>query len=252
MNVKLHTPKSLKTGSGLSSTKQLLLSIIATTISIILTFGTAAVIDHNKKKAAKKVMVMTIIYDFNKTIEFMQEADSILREAKEMQMELATNPELFDSLCVDFPLFMPWVDEDFSETTETIFSTSIETFNTISDVNFINEVSSFYMARHEYKETVLDKMREDIQKHPYRKSLKEMMSISFPNYLCDNWVFLEDMKYSRDRCMEMMKVSEKDMIKFSKKIPREENDLDESGYDLKLIQECDSCNSVIQRVRKKL
>ena len=156
MNVKLHTPKSLKSGSGLSSTKQLLLSIIATTISIILTFGTAAVIDHNKKKAAKKVMVMTIIYDFNKTIEFMQEADSILREAKEMQMELATNPELFDSLCVDFPLFMPWVDEDFSETTETIFSTSIETFNTISDVNFINEVSSFYMARHEYKETVLD------------------------------------------------------------------------------------------------
>ena len=79
-----------------------------------------------------------------------------------------------------------------------------------------------------------------------------MMSISFPNYLCDNWVFLEDMKYSRDRCMEMMKVSEKDMIKFSKKIPREENDLDESGYDLKLIQECDSCNTVIQRVRKKL
>lgn len=42
MNVKLHTPKSLKSGSGMSSLKQLLLSLIATTISIVLTFGTAA------------------------------------------------------------------------------------------------------------------------------------------------------------------------------------------------------------------
>ena len=49
MNVKLHTPKSLKAGSGLSSLKQFVLSLVATTISIVLTFGTAAVIDHKKK-----------------------------------------------------------------------------------------------------------------------------------------------------------------------------------------------------------
>ena len=58
MNVKLHTPKTLKAGSGMTSTKQFLLSLIATTVSIVLTFGTAAVVDHHKKQAAKKEMVI--------------------------------------------------------------------------------------------------------------------------------------------------------------------------------------------------
>ena len=49
MNIKLHTPKSLKTGSGMSTLKQLLMSIVATSISIILTFGTAYFVDKNKK-----------------------------------------------------------------------------------------------------------------------------------------------------------------------------------------------------------
>ena len=50
MNIKLHTPKSLKTGSGMSSMKQFMLSLLATTVSIALTFGTAAIIDYNKNK----------------------------------------------------------------------------------------------------------------------------------------------------------------------------------------------------------
>lgn len=50
MNIKLHTPKSLKTGSGMGTLKQFLLSLIATTVSIVLTFGTAAIIDNNKKQ----------------------------------------------------------------------------------------------------------------------------------------------------------------------------------------------------------
>ena len=61
MNVKLHTPKTLKAGSGMSSAKQFMLSIIATTVSIVLTFGTAAIIDNHKKKAARKEMVMMVI-----------------------------------------------------------------------------------------------------------------------------------------------------------------------------------------------
>ena len=54
MNIKLHTPKSLKMGSGMSTAKQLLLTIVATSISIALTFGTAANIDSNKKEKEKR------------------------------------------------------------------------------------------------------------------------------------------------------------------------------------------------------
>ena len=53
MNIKLHTPKSLKAGSGMATLKQFLLSLIATTVSIVLTFGTAAIIDNNKKQKEK-------------------------------------------------------------------------------------------------------------------------------------------------------------------------------------------------------
>lgn len=61
MNVKLHTPSTLKSGSGIATAKQFLLSLIATIISIVLTFGTTAIIDYNKKQSAKKEMVMMVI-----------------------------------------------------------------------------------------------------------------------------------------------------------------------------------------------
>ena len=78
MNVKLHTPKSMKMGSGLSSAKQFFLSLLATTISIVLTFGTAGIIDHHKKVSAKKEMVMMVLNDFDKTIDVVQKADTSL------------------------------------------------------------------------------------------------------------------------------------------------------------------------------
>ena len=60
MNIKLHTPKSLKAGSGMSSLKQFLLSLLATIVSIALTFGTAAIIDYNKKQKEKREIVMMV------------------------------------------------------------------------------------------------------------------------------------------------------------------------------------------------
>lgn len=254
MRIKLHTPKSLKSGSGMASAKQFLLSIIATTISIVLTFGTAAIIDHYKKEAAKKEMVMMIISDIDQTLKTIQTADSALREFKRLQMKLTTNPELFDCLRDSFPTLSEWVLEDFSKTTETIFTTSIETFNTLGDVNFVNEVSSFYMARRQYKEDVLDMLLEDIQKFPFRHSLKALMNISFPEYYCDNWMYLEELKDSRDRCMQMMDVSEKDMIKFSNKhrLKKDNSNDDEDEITIKMFEESDSCNAIIEQVKKNL
>ena len=57
MNIKLHTPKSLANGSGLATVKQFLLSLVATTISIVLTFGTAYFVDKHKKESQKREMV---------------------------------------------------------------------------------------------------------------------------------------------------------------------------------------------------
>ncbi len=215
MNVKLHTPKTLKAGSGLTSMKQFLLSIVATSISIALTFGTAAVIDHHKKQQAKKEMVMLVINDFDKTIEIVEKADTAFREASRIEQELAMHPERFDLLRNEFLPAVAFIQESFPETIEKVFSTSIETFNTIGDVNFVNEVSSFYLTRERYKKDILDSFRGDVEGKGIFMSLKTLLEVNFPDYAYFNWVFLQEMKETRDKCMLMMNVSEKDMIKFS-------------------------------------
>ena len=83
MNVKIHTPKSLKMGSGMATLKQFLLSLVATTISIVLTFGTAAWLDGKKKEEARREMVMMILYDLAGSIE---------------QAEFSTNIETINTL----------------------------------------------------------------------------------------------------------------------------------------------------------
>ena len=77
MNIKLHTPKSLKSGSGLANLKQFLMSVVATTISIILTFGTAYFVDKNKKENEKQEIAKMIIFDMDQTIKKIEGNDSL-------------------------------------------------------------------------------------------------------------------------------------------------------------------------------
>lgn len=70
-------PTKKRSSDGeMSSTKQFLLSLLATTISIALTFGTAAIIDHNKQKKEKREIVMMVIYDMYNTLELIEKADN--------------------------------------------------------------------------------------------------------------------------------------------------------------------------------
>ena len=124
--------------------KQFLLSLLATTISIILTFGVSSILEHRKNEAAKKGLVMTIIYDMDQTIEKARQADSALRIASKTQMEIIKNPDIYDSLRTNFVDALLISSTDFSLITQNIFSSNIETFSTIGNVNFINNVASFY------------------------------------------------------------------------------------------------------------
>ena len=251
MNIKLHTPKSLMTGSGMSSIKQFLLALLATTISIVLTFGTAAVIDYHKKKAAKKEMVKMVIYDFDKTIEQLMNADTAFHKASLIQQELAVHPEYFDSLHTKLLQSLMRIDKDYSEITENIFSTNIETFNTIGDVNFVNEVSNFYICRRKYKETVLDCFQADLSKTHILQSINNLFKVNLPEYYYMNWIFLQGLKDSRDKCMKMMNLSEDDMKSFSKKFTNEKNNSKMDSLDIKMFEEYNRAEELIQQAREK-
>lgn len=63
--------------------RQFLMSLVATTISIILTFGTVALLDSNKKEKAKREMM--ILYDLAGSVEHVQKQDSLIRAGFEQQ-----------------------------------------------------------------------------------------------------------------------------------------------------------------------
>ena len=98
-----------------SDTKQFLLTLLATTISIILTFGTSAVIDKRHKEAAKKEMVMMILYDFDKTIDQVQHADSIFWQALKAQQDAILHPEHFYSHISTFKASNEEDDKEYQE-----------------------------------------------------------------------------------------------------------------------------------------
>ena len=159
MNIKLHTPKSLKTGSGMGSLKQFLLSLFATTVSIALTFGTAAIIDYNKKQSEKHEIVMMVMYDMYNSLKSIEECDSMIHQSMLIQKQIAEDTTMFDKLKYNMIALLPWVG--YTETTERIFSTSIETINTVGNVLFTENVADFYMFRKLYKTQVCDSVANE-------------------------------------------------------------------------------------------
>ncbi len=253
MNVKLHTPTTLKAGSGMSSVKQFFLSLIATSVSIILTFGTAAIIDHNKKESAKKEMVKMVISDFDKTINILMKTDTAFREISRMQLEVADHPERFDSLRFILPKTMPRIDIEYPETTEKIFTSSIETFSTIGNANFVNEVSSFYIYRNHYKNDVMDHLKKELEEKEAIATLKGLLSVNFSEYVYENWAMLKSLKMIRDKCMQMMNVTEQDMQAFSKQQQIDEEIGSEDSDTLqRLYEEWLKAIDVIEQANAKL
>lgn len=253
MNVKLHTPTTLKAGSGMSSVKQFFLSLIATSVSIILTFGTAAIIDHNKKESAKKEMVKMVISDFDKTINVLMKTDTAFREISRMQLEVADHPERFDSLRFIVPITMSRIDIEYPETTEKIFTSSIETFSTIGNANFVNEVSSFYIYRNHYKNDVMDHLKKELEEKEAIATLKGLLSVNFSEYVYENWAMLKSLKMIRDKCMQMMNVTEQDMQAFSKQQQIDEEIGSEDSDTLqRLYEEWLKAIDVIEQANAKL
>lgn len=214
MNVKLHTPKSLKAGSGIATLKQFLLSLVATTISIVLTFGTAGWLDSRKKEAAKHEMVMTILYDISSSIEKMEAVDSLLRNGFEQQVKVIENPELMKQNPFMFVSMVP--EMQYSESVENIFSSNIETIDIIGNILFSENVSQIYNIRKKYRDEVVEKLRKEFMKSGI-SSYERILDLDFVTYLGIGSFFLADAKERMNVCKQMMDISDEELDAYSKK-----------------------------------
>ena len=215
MNIKLHTPKSLKNGSGMASLKQFLLSLFATTVSIALTFGTAAVIDYNKKQKEKREIVMMVMYDMYNSLEAVKQADSRIMESIQRQIKFAEDTtKLKTSDLVQMALIVP--NSEFSETTERIFSSSIETINTVGNVLFTENVADFYRFRKDYKRFVCDSVQHAIEADMPFQTAKSTINFDYSLYALMSSNMIASMQTQFDQCKQMMDITDEEIEAYRK------------------------------------
>jgi hypothetical protein len=215
MNIKLHTPKSLKTGSGMASMKQFLLSIVATSISIALTFGTAAFLDNKKKQSEKREIVMMVMYDMYNSLQSIEKADSTIRQSMDIQLQIAEDTTRFEQLRYQLiTRLLPKVE--YTETTERIFSSSIETINTVGNVLFTENVAEFYQNRQIYKTSVCDSLINEFSHTTPFFTLKGTLDFNYFVYAITSSGILRDMQSLYAQCKQMMEVSDEEIEAYRK------------------------------------
>lgn len=215
MKSKMHIQGSpLK--KGIKNLKQFVVSLIATSISIVLTFGTAAWIDNRKKEAAKREMVMMILYDLSNSLEKVASADSLLHAGFEQQLAVAENPKLLEQNPFIFISYVPYFS--YTETVEHIFSSTIETIETLGNVLFIETVSDLYMLRKQYKEDVCDQFLADFEENEGYKAYEDAIEINYDTqFIPMSEGIYDDMKTKFALCQQMMNVSDADLQAYRQK-----------------------------------
>ena len=155
MNVKFKLPKFGRKLTGGGMVKELLLTIIATTISIVLTFGTAQHLENRQTEKVRRMMAMTIISDIDQSIEVIKKRKDAEEKGHEIACYVIENQDRLDNIGADtLEMFINYVtnasfsaDMQFKTMNENIFNSSQETWRTLNDRKFLNNVQEFYNLR---------------------------------------------------------------------------------------------------------
>ena len=157
---------------------QLMLVFVGTTISLILTLGSAFLMDYHKQKVDRRLsamMVMSNIEKFSRNIEViadcMSSNDSVatwLLEKPIEDLELLPEEEL-DNLVLQATnlLFLT-----YDKSAENIFSNNLETWKNVGNVQFIDQVGQCFSAMNMTEErwnnwvTEVEGTLRNIKDHP--------------------------------------------------------------------------------------
>ena len=188
------------------------MTFIATTFSIVLTFGTAALIDKKQKGKDKRQMAMYVLYDMNRSIELIEQSDSLLRRGLELQIEVARDTSIFETKKFFFNLYMP--SESFDKTTAQIFSSNFETLNILDNMHIVETISNFYHDRKAYEINIIDSCKNNYLQNAQHWDLETVLEFPFSYYILMSGVIGEDMKEDFQRCKELMGISDKEFAAF--------------------------------------
>lgn len=195
--------------------KNFALSLLATTISIVLTFGIAAIIDHNKSKKEKRDIVMMVMYDMYNSLKAVEEADSNIHKLMELQLQVAEDTSLLQDNYLMMVMYLPMIE--YTETIERIFSSNIETINTVGNVFFTEKVAEFYYHRQYYKNNISDSVYNRIIRNKNISSLDVFLGFNYYPDAVMSTSLMWDMRCLYGLCQQMMDVSDEEIEAYIKK-----------------------------------
>ena len=151
--IKVLMPKweSLK---GISWAKELLLSFVGTTLSIILTFGTAHFVDEKQKREAGRQSAMMVIHDMENSAELFRSYARDDEKDFNLACDVLGRLDQLESISPDtlyalaqFITAPSITLYNYDDSSEQIFLSSPEAWKNIDNPAFIDAVQSFYRAR---------------------------------------------------------------------------------------------------------
>ena len=159
MNIKFKMPKFHRTLTNKSMWKELLLTFLATTISIVLTFGTAHLLDVRQRKKDRKMSALMVtgnVERFARVLDGL--ADDLMQRDTVASWLLGLPLDSLDKVshhtmveAVNAVISLPQLSHD--RTAENIFSNSIETWKNMGNFNFIDRVGQSFSEMNECEKT---------------------------------------------------------------------------------------------------
>lgn len=154
MNVKVKMPKFGKPGKGNSWTKELLMSVIGTTISIVLTFGTAYLIEQKQRKAEGREIAMMVIHDIDLYAESFREMAEMEAKNHDLTMYVMEHIDSIEKIPFDTiyaVINYIYTSEGFEfrvdDSIEKTFQSNQEIWRSIDAPSFIDEAREFFNDR---------------------------------------------------------------------------------------------------------
>lgn len=189
--IRVRMPRSARTWAYGSTWKELLLTIIGTTISIILTFGTAACLDRCERVDDRKMsalMVMSNIESFSRNVDLMAQdiarCDSIGTWLLSLPQDRLNkiSPEEASDIINEVIGSINFLSHD--KTAESIFSNNIETWKNMDNFQFIDNVGKCFAKMNSDEnnwnewvtefETAITRVIEQMQ--PNERTLAKLLS----------------------------------------------------------------------------
>ena len=239
MNIKFKMPKFQRHLTNKSMWRELLLTFLGTTISIVLTFGTAHLLDLQQRAKDRKMSALMVTGNVERFARVLDDLTDALMQRDTIASWLLGLPK--DSLAnvphhqmveaVNAVISLPQLSHD--RTAENIFSNSIETWKNMGNFNFIDRVGQSFAEINECEKSYNDfingtaKHVDWIKRH--KKDfpgdglcMKCMLDDEFRDnigeihgWICYLRFLAASFRYSNSKSMNMIGISEKDVMTFA-------------------------------------